>query len=103
LQGFSVLGAKFPQSETELITPIAIAVAVAIRPRIVIVPGISVGLVMKVPKGTMIGAVLATTIKTVLMGTFVRVRQLVVEPIVSAITIIFIIVSQCGHHGQTQQ
>jgi hypothetical protein len=103
LQGFSVLGAKFPQSETELITPIAIAVAVAIRPRIVIVPGISVGLVMKVPKGAMIGAVLATTIKTVLMGTFVRVRQLVVEPIVSAITIIFIIVSQCGHHGQTQQ
>jgi hypothetical protein len=58
---------------------------------------------MKIPKGTMIGAVLATTIKTVLMGTFVRVRQLVVEPIVSAITIIFIIVSQCGHHGQTQQ
>jgi hypothetical protein len=83
--------------------PTLIAVAVIVGPRIIIVSRISVGLVMKVPKGTMIGAVLTTTIKTVLMGTFVRVRQLVVEPIVSAITIVFIIVSKCGHHGQTQQ
>jgi hypothetical protein len=54
---------------------------------------------MKVPQGTMIGTVLTTTIKTVLVGTFVRVRQLVVEPIVRIITVVFIIVSKCGHDG----
>jgi len=58
---------------------------------------------MKVPKGTMIGTMLTTTIKTVLVGTFVRVRQLVVEPIVRVITVVFIIVSKCGHHGYAQQ
>ena len=58
---------------------------------------------MNIPKGTMIGTVLTTTIKTVLVGTFVRVRQLVVEPIVRAVTVVFIIVSKCGHHGYTQQ
>jgi len=58
---------------------------------------------MKVPKGTMIGTVLTTTVKTVLVGTFVRVRQLVVEPIVSVITVVFIIVSKCRHHGYAQQ
>jgi hypothetical protein len=58
---------------------------------------------MKVPKGTMIGTVLATTIKAVLVGTFVRVRQLVVEPIVRVVTVVFIIVSKCGHDGYTQQ
>jgi hypothetical protein len=58
---------------------------------------------MKVPKGTMIGTVLATTIKAVLVGTFVRVRQLVVEPIVRVITVVFIIVGKCGHHGHTHQ
>jgi hypothetical protein len=58
---------------------------------------------MKVPKGTMIGTVLTTTIKTVLVGTFVRIRQLVVEPFVRIITVVFIIVSKCGHHGYTQQ
>ena len=62
---------------------------------------ISVSLAMKVPKGTMIRTVLATTIKTVLMGTFVRARQLVVELIVRVITVVFIIVSKCGHHGCT--
>jgi hypothetical protein len=39
----------------------------------------------------------------VLVGTFVRARQLVVEPIVRIITVVFIIVSKCGHHGYTQQ
>gem|GEM_PF-1391099 len=58
---------------------------------------------MKVPKATMIRTVLTTTIKTVLMGTFVRARQLVVELIVRVITVVFIIVSKCGHHGCTQQ
>ena len=58
---------------------------------------------MKVPKGAMIGTVLTTTIKTVLMGTFVRARQLVVELIVRVITVVFIIVSKCGHHGCTHK
>jgi hypothetical protein len=57
---------------------------------------------MNVPKGTMIGTVLTATIKTVLVGTFVRVRQSVVEPIVGVITVVFIIVSKCRHHGYTQ-
>jgi hypothetical protein len=57
---------------------------------------------MNVPKGTMIGTVLTATIKTVLVGTFVRVRQLVVEPTVRVITVVFIIVSKCRHHGYTQ-
>ena len=58
---------------------------------------------MKVPKGTMIGTVLTTTIKAVLVGALVRVRQLVVEPIMSVITVVFIIVGECGHHGYAQQ
>ncbi len=58
---------------------------------------------MKVPKGTMIGPVLTTTVKTVLVGPFVRIRQLVVEPIVRVITVVFIIVSKCGHHRYAQQ
>jgi hypothetical protein len=57
---------------------------------------------MKVPKGTMIGTVLTTTIKTVLVGTFVSVRQLVVESIVRVVTVVFIIVSKCWHHGHAQ-
>jgi hypothetical protein len=52
-----------------------------------------VGLVMKIPKGAMIGAVLGTTIEAVLMGTFVRVRQLVVEPVVRVVAVVFVIVS----------
>jgi hypothetical protein len=103
-KGFSRLGAKLPQSETELVPPIAVAIAIIMRPRIIVVSRlISVSLVMKVPKGTMIGTVLFTTIKAVLVGALVRVRQLVVEPIVSVITVVFIIVSKCGHHGYAQQ
>jgi hypothetical protein len=82
--------------------PTPISVAVAVGPRIII-SRISVGLVMKIPQRTMIGAVLTTTVKTILVGTFVRVRQLVVEPIVSAIPVVFIVVSKCGHHGYAQQ
>jgi len=58
---------------------------------------------MNIPKGTMIGTVLPTTIKAVFVGAFVRVRQLAVEPIVRVITVVFIIVSKCGHHGRTHQ
>jgi hypothetical protein len=57
---------------------------------------------MKVPKSTMIGTVLIATIKTVLMGTSVRVRQSVVKPIVGVVTVVLIIVSKCGYHGYTQ-
>ncbi len=58
--------------------------------------------VMKVPKRTMIGAVFGAAIKAVLVSTLVRVRQLVVEPIVSAVTVVIIIVSKRGHHGHAQ-
>jgi hypothetical protein len=58
---------------------------------------------MQVPKGPMIGPVLLATIKAVFVGAFVRVRQLVVESIVRVVTVVFIIVSKCGHHGYTQQ
>ena len=60
------------------------------------------GIVVEIPKGTMIGAVLAATVKALLMGTFVRVRQLVVEPIVRIVAVVFVIVSQSWHHGQAQ-
>jgi len=60
------------------------------------------GIVMEIPKGPMIGTMLATTVKTVLMGAFVRVRQSVVEPIVRVVAVVFIIVSQCWHHRHTQ-
>ena len=96
------MGAKLPQPETELITPIAIAIIT--RPRIIVVLRgwlIPVSLAMKVPKGTMIGTVLTTTIKTIFVGTFMRVRQLVVEPIVRVIAVVFIIMGKCGHHGYT--
>jgi hypothetical protein len=82
--------------------PTLIAVAVIVGPRIIIVSRISVGLVMKVPQCTMIGTVLSTTVKAVLVGTFVRVRQLVVEPIVRAITVVLIVVSKCWHYGHAQ-
>jgi hypothetical protein len=58
---------------------------------------------MKVAQRTMIGTVLTATIETVLVGTFVRVRQLIVETIVRVITVVFIIVSQCGDHRYAQQ
>jgi hypothetical protein len=58
---------------------------------------------MKVPKRPMIGTVLTTTVKTVLVGTFVRAGQLVVELIVRVITVVFIIVSQCWHRGHAQE
>jgi hypothetical protein len=57
------------------------------------------GIAMKVPKGAMIGTMLATTVKTILMGAFVRVRQLVVEPIMRVVAVVFVIVSQRRHHG----
>jgi hypothetical protein len=50
----------------------------------------------------MIGTMLATTVKTILMGAFVRVRQLVVEPIVRVVAVVFVIVSQRRHHGHAQ-
>lgn len=59
--------------------------------------------IMKVPKSTMIGAVLATAIKTVLVSTFVRVRQLAVEPIVRTEAVVFVIVSKCRHYGYAQR
>jgi hypothetical protein len=57
------------------------------------------GIIMDIPKGAMIGTMFATTVKTVLVGTFVRARQLVVEPIVRVIVGVFVIVSQCWRHG----
>ncbi|GAC1341149.1 MAG: hypothetical protein NVSMB26_29280 [Beijerinckiaceae bacterium] len=51
----------------------------------------------------MIGAMLATVIEALFMGAFVRVRQLVVVPIVRVVAGVFVVVSQCGHHGQAQQ
>jgi len=60
------------------------------------------GIVMEIPKGAMIGSVLATTVETILVGTFVRVGQLVVEPIVRVVAVVFIIVGQCRHHRHAQ-
>jgi hypothetical protein len=60
------------------------------------------GIVMEIPESAMIGAVLAATVKALLMGAFVRVRQLVVEPIVRVIAVVFVIVSQRWHHGHAQ-
>ena len=55
--------------------------------------------IMKVSKSAMIGAVLATTIKAVLVSTVVRVRQSTVEPIVRIVAIVFVIVSKCRRYG----
>src|SRR5260370_42481 len=82
--------------------PVAVTVAVILWPRIMMVSRISVSLVMKAPKGTMIGTVLATAVKAIFVGAFVGVRQLVVEPIVSAVAVVFVIVGKCGHHGYAQ-
>jgi hypothetical protein len=83
-------------------TPIAVAVAIIARLRIITVPRISMGIVVKIPKGAMIGAVFATTVKAFFVGTFVRVRQLIVEPIVRVIAVVLVIVSQRWHHGHAQ-
>jgi hypothetical protein len=82
--------------------PTPIAVAIIARLRIITVPRISMGIVMKIPKGAMIGAVFATTVKAFFVGTFVRVRQLIVEPIVRVIAVVLVIVSQRWHHGHAQ-
>jgi len=60
------------------------------------------GFVMEIPKSAMIGTMLAATVETVLVGAFVRVGQLVVEPIVRVVAVVFIIVSQCRHHRHAQ-
>jgi hypothetical protein len=60
------------------------------------------GIVVEIPKEAMIGAMFAPTVKTLVVGAFVRVRQLVVESIVRVIAVGFIIVSQCRHHGHAQ-
>jgi hypothetical protein len=60
------------------------------------------GIVMEIPKGAMVGTMLATTVKAVLVSAFVRARQLVVEPIVRVIAVVFVIVSQCWHHRHAQ-
>jgi hypothetical protein len=83
-------------------TPIAVAVAIIARLRIITVPRIFMGIVMKIPKGAMIGAVFATTVKAFFVGTFVRVRQLIVEPIVRVIAVVLVIVSQRWHYGHAQ-
>src|ERR1700687_49727 len=82
-------------------TAVTEAVAVIARPRF-IVSRISMGIVMGIPKGPMIGTMLATTVKTLLMCTFMRIRQLVVEPVVRVIAVVLIVVSQSGHHGHAQ-
>jgi len=103
LQTFSRLERRL---RSRLPAPIAVAIAIAIaivtRPRIIIASRISVSLAMNVPKGAMVGPVFATTIKSVLVGALVRVRQLVVEPIVGVVTVVVIIVSKRGYHGYNQ-
>ncbi|MDU1495633.1 hypothetical protein [Bradyrhizobium sp.] len=60
------------------------------------------GVVMKIPKGTMIRSVLAATVKAFLMRTMVRVGQSVVEAIVRVIAVVFVIMSQSRHNGQAE-
>lgn len=57
-------------------------------------------LIAKVP---MIGAVFSATLKTFIMGTVVLVRQLIVVPVMRAVTVVFVAVSKCGHDRCTQQ
>jgi hypothetical protein len=52
-----------------------------------------VSVVVKVPKGSMIGTMLSATLETVLVGTFMRAGQLVMELIMSVVTAVFIVVS----------
>jgi hypothetical protein len=85
-----------------LVRPIVIAIieAVISRSRIVVVPRrwlIPVSVIVKVPTGTMIGTVFIAALETILVGTIVRSRQLVVKLIVMAIAGVFIIVGQRGH------
>jgi hypothetical protein len=61
-----------------------------------------VSVVVKVPKGTMIGTMLSATLETVLVGTFMRAGQLVMELIVRVITAVFVVVSKCGYDRYTQ-
>jgi hypothetical protein len=83
----------------EPIEPPRIIVAVV---RVIARAFISVSVVVKVPKGSMIGTMLSATLETVLVGTFVRAGQLVMELIVRVITAVFIVVSKCGYDRCTQ-
>ena len=51
---------------------------------------------MLIAKRSMIGAVFSATLKTFLVGTFMLVRQLVMVPVVRAVTVVIIIVCQRG-------
>jgi hypothetical protein len=50
----------------------------------------------------MIGAVFSAALETFLVGTFVLVGQLVVVPVMRAVTVVIIIMSKGGYNGYTQ-
>jgi hypothetical protein len=62
-----------------------------------------VSFAVNIPKGTMVGTVLTTAIKAVFVGALVRVGQLVVEPVMRVITVVFVIVSKGRHHRYAHQ
>ena len=58
---------------------------------------IFVSIIVLVAKGAMISAVFSATLETVLVGTLVLVRQLLMVPVVGTITVVVIVVSKRGN------
>ncbi len=88
----------------ELVLPVKAVLA----PRIIVVVVpiaralISMSFVVLIAEEPMIGAVFSAALETFLVGTFVLVGQLVVVPVMRAVTVVIIIMSKGGYNGYTQ-
>src|SRR5437879_2963410 len=88
----------------ELVLPVKAVLA----PRIIVVVVpiaralIPMSFVVLIAEKPMIGAVFSAALETFLVGTFVLVGQLVVVPVMRAVTVVIIIMSKGGYNGYTQ-
>src|SRR6266852_4285795 len=87
---------------------LVLAVKAVLAPRIIVVVVpiaralIPMSFVVLIAEEPMIGAVFSAALETFLVGTFVLVGQLVVVPVMRAVTVVIIIMSKGGYNGYTQ-
>ena len=93
-----------PGRERKLVLPIKAVLAPWIIIVVVLIARalIPMSFIVLISEEPIIGAVFCAALKTFFVGTFVLVRQLVVVPVMRAVTVVFIIMSKRGDHGYTQ-
>src|SRR5713226_74659 len=89
-----IIEVPFPKAE---LAPRIIVVVVPIARAL-----IPMSFVVLIAEEPMIGAVFSAALETFLVGTFVLVGQLVVVPVMRAVTVVIIIMSKGGYNGYTQ-